>query len=93
MNATNFKTEIEHNGVFYDVHIEVDVNVSGGGFDYGFGGQRQSETEVSVEVTGFGVRDGDGNEVEDKAILRALAPLIDEAAELETERLAERAAA
>jgi hypothetical protein len=93
MNATNFQTEIEHGGQVYDVHIEVDVHVSRGGFDYGFGGQRQTETEVTVEVTDFGVRDEAGNEIEDKAIRAALSPLVDEVAELETERLAERVAA
>ena len=93
MNATNFQTEIEHNGIVYDVHVEVDVNVSRAGFEYGFGGQRQTETEVTVEVTDFGVRDEAGNEIEDKAILRALSPIVDDVAEMETERLAERMAA
>ena len=90
MNTT-FQKLIEHGGQTYDVFAEVEVTVARGGFDYGFGGQRQRETECTIEVTDFGVRDEAGNEIEDKAIRRALSPIIDEAVEQETERLAEGA--
>lgn len=86
-HATSFETKIEVGGRVYDVFAEVDVHVSRGGFDYGFGGQRQDETEAEVEVTDFGIKDEAGNEIDDKAIRRALSPIIDEAASNHSDRI------
>lgn len=91
MNSTTLETHITHGGQLFDIFAEVDVHVARGGFDYGFGGQREVEMDFEVEVTGFSVRDKSGNEIEDKAVLRALSPLVDEAAQDDRYRLAERA--